>query len=356
MTTYSLKHVSRMPVFTAALSKDDAISSNEKDNNDDHFTKQNSSQSSPAYKDKLYNSELVEEMDKDGNIHVSLKKTATQEIDNHIHPNGSLEIYYEQIKKFPLLTLEEELELGERVKKTQDEEALQKLITSNLRFVVKVAKSFMGSGLPLPDLIEEGNLGLIKAAMNYDYEEGNKLISYAVWQIEASIKEALKNTARTVRLPGNAHTMINKIKKATAELTESLGRTPTIDEIAETLDIPEKKLKAMLIASKYSISLDSPIAPGDNSKKVIDFIASKPTNPEYEIDDKQERRIAYLKAMLETLSPMEKEVITLRLGLGNDIPRSIGEIALKFGTTYEEVESIQKQAVKQLKKLCKNKI
>jgi RNA polymerase primary sigma factor len=266
--------------------------------------------------------------------------------------NRSLSKYLEEIGKFEPLSPEEEIDLARRVKQG-DRRALKKLTEANLRFVVSVAKDYQGQGLPLTDLINEGNLGLIKAAERFDETRGFKFISYAVWWIRQSILQALAEHSRIVRLPLNRVGTISKITKAAEELEGRMERTPNEDEIAERLEMGSNEVSDAIRISKRHHSLNSPFR-DDEKNSLIDVIEDDGQAPPYSrlMDEslKQEIRDA-----LETLKEREKDVIKMYFGIDRDYALTLNEIGEEFHLTRERVRQIKEKAIRRLRHKSRSK-
>lgn len=264
----------------------------------------------------------------------------------------SLDKYLQDICSEELLTPEQEVQLAQRIKQG-DQAALERLTKANLRFVVSVAKQYQNQGLSLPDLINEGNVGLIKAAKRFDETRGFKFISYAVWWIRQSILQAIAENSRIVRLPSNQLGALNKLKKEIAKLEQQLERPPSEEELAEILDIPEDKIKAIMGISGRHVSIDAPLA-SDEDVNFVDVLPNEDTPP---TDDKlmQESLSQEIERSLSTLTPYEREVIKMYYGIGLPHPLSLDEIAMKFNLTRERVRQIKEKGIKRLKTSSKSK-
>jgi RNA polymerase primary sigma factor len=266
---------------------------------------------------------------------------------------ASLDKYLQEIGKVELITAEEEVELARRIK-AGDKDALEKLTKANLRFVVSVSKQYQNQGLSLPDLINEGNLGLIKAAQRFDETRGFKFISYAVWWIRQSILQALAEQSRIVRLPLNKIGSINKINKAYARLEQQNEREPDSQEIAEMLDIPESEVKESIRNSGRHISMDAPLIQ-DEENTLYDVLRSDETNtPEKELMVESLRK--EIDRAISTLTPREADVVRLYFGLNSKHPMTLEEIGEKFDLTRERVRQIKEKAIRRLKHTSRSKI
>ena len=265
----------------------------------------------------------------------------------------SVDKYLHEISKEDLLTAEQEVELARRIRKG-DEQALEKLIRSNLRFVVSVAKQYQNQGLSLPDLINEGNLGLIKAARRFDETRGFKFISYAVWWIRQSILQALAEQARIVRLPLNKIGSINKINRALAELEQKHEREPSIQEISKNLELAPEEIKEALRNSNKPLSMDAPLNE-EEQDDMYDLIESK-ENPPPDESLMNESLYREIERALSSLTEREAKIIRLYYGLGNKHPFTLEEIGEKINLTRERVRQIKEKAIKRLKHTTRNKI
>lgn len=266
---------------------------------------------------------------------------------------ASLDKYLQDIGKEELITAEEEVELAKKIH-SGDQDALEKLTKANLRFVVSVAKQYQNQGLSLPDLINEGNLGLIKAAKRFDETRGFKFISYAVWWIRQSILQALAEQSRLVRLPLNQVGSLNKIKKATSRLEQRFERAPLVDEIAELMELPEYKVdKAMKITTRY-VSVDAPINQEEDTKFLDVFISDEvPKTDSYLMRESLNKEI---QRSLATLTDKERDVINLYYGLGMTHGMTLEEIGAKFDLTRERVRQIKEKAIRRLKHTSRSKL
>ena len=266
---------------------------------------------------------------------------------------ASLDKYLQEIGKVDLITADEEVELAQRIK-AGDQIALEKLTKANLRFVVSVAKQYQNQGLTLPDLINEGNLGLIKAAQRFDETRGFKFISYAVWWIRQSILQALAEQSRIVRLPLNKIGSINKINKTYAFLEQSHERPPSAEEIAKELDMTITDVKESMKNSGRHVSMDAPLVEGEDSNLYDVLRSGESPNPDKELLHESLR--TEIERALETLTPREADVIRLYFGLGNQHPMTLEEIGETFDLTRERVRQIKEKAIRRLKHTSRSKI
>ena len=265
----------------------------------------------------------------------------------------SLDKYLHDISKESLITAEEEVELARRIKQG-DHLALEKLTKANLRFVVSVAKQYQNQGLSLPDLINEGNLGLIKAAQRFDETRGFKFISYAVWWIRQSILQALAEQSRIVRLPLNQVGSLNKINKAFSRLEQEFERAPTADELAEAVDLPEEKINdSMKIAGRH-VSMDAPFVNGEENT-LLDVL-SNDDSPNADQDLLEESLKNEIERSLATLDDREREIIRLFYGIGMNHGLTLEEIGNKFDLTRERVRQVKAKGIKRLKQSSRSKL
>ncbi|MCG1036094.1 MULTISPECIES: RNA polymerase sigma factor RpoD/SigA [unclassified Polaribacter] len=266
---------------------------------------------------------------------------------------ASLDKYLQEIGKVDLITADEEVELAQLIK-AGDQRALEKLTKANLRFVVSVAKQYQNQGLTLPDLINEGNLGLIKAAKRFDETRGFKFISYAVWWIRQSILQALAEQSRIVRLPLNKIGSINKINKMYAFLEQENERPPSPEEIAKKLDMTVNDVKESMKNSGRHVSMDAPLIEGENSNLYDVLNSGESPNPDRVLLH-ESLRIEINRA-LETLTPREADVVKLYFGLGEHQPMTLEEIGETFDLTRERVRQIKEKAIRRLKHTSRSKI
>ena len=260
--------------------------------------------------------------------------------------SASMERYLSEIARQPLLTPDEEVELARRIREG-DMRALEKLTICNLRFVVSIAKKYQNQGISLPDLVNEGNMGLLKAAQRFDETRGFKFISYAVWWIRQSILTAIADQARVVRLPLNQVGTISKIKKEISRLEQQYQRFPTVDEIAEAVDLPPYKVADLLRMNGFTQSLDAPISTDDDTKMVDTYI---PDNASGTDDTLMKESLATdVDVMLSDLPEKEKEVIRLFFGLNNTQEHTLDEISVQCQISRERVRQLKEKAIKRLR-------
>ena len=260
---------------------------------------------------------------------------------------SSLDIYLKQISSIPLISIEEEIKLAKKIEKG-DERAREKMITANLRLVVKIAKDYDNIGLSLLDLINEGNIGLMKAVERFDPTKGGKLSTYASWWIKQSIKRALANQSKTIRLPVHMVDRVNQIRRCISILSEKLGRDPTDDELAEEMNLPVSKISHLMAVSKKPSSLESPIN-DEEGTSLGDIIADEKTSsPSESLQSKSLR--GDIDHVISSLEPREADIIRLRFGLEGRDPLTLEEVGEKIGITRERVRQLQEQAIRNARK------
>jgi RNA polymerase primary sigma factor len=266
----------------------------------------------------------------------------------------SLEKYLQEIGKVDLLTPEEEVDLAQRIKQG-DQIALERLTKANLRFVVSVAKQYQNQGLSLSDLINEGNLGLIKAAQRFDETRGFKFISYAVWWIRQSILQALAEQSRIVRLPLNKVGSLNKINKAFSQLEQEFEREPSADELADLLEINADEVETTLGVASRHVSVDAPFQEGEDNSllDVLESIGTPKTDEHLDFLESLRREI---ERSLSTLTDRQREVVKYYFGIGIDHPMSLEDIGDKFGLTRERVRQIKDKAINKLRATTRSKL
>jgi RNA polymerase primary sigma factor len=266
---------------------------------------------------------------------------------------ASLDKYLQEIGKVDLITAEDEVELAQKIR-AGDQRALEKLTKANLRFVVSVAKQYQNQGLTLPDLINEGNLGLIKAAQRFDETRGFKFISYAVWWIRQSILQALAEQSRIVRLPLNKIGSINKINKMYAQLEQEHERAPSANEIAGNLEMSEDDVKESMKNSGRHVSMDAPLVEGEDSNLYDVLRSGESPIPDKDLINDSLR--TEIERALATLTPREADVVRLYFGLGDAHPMTLEEIGETFDLTRERVRQIKEKAIRRLKHTSRSKI
>jgi RNA polymerase primary sigma factor len=269
----------------------------------------------------------------------------TKQITNR--ETASLDMYLQDIGRVELITAQEEVTLAQKIKQG-DQQALDKLVKANLRFVVSVSKQYQNQGLSLPDLINEGNFGLIKAAQRFDETRGFKFISYAVWWIRQSILQALAEQSRIVRLPLNKIGAINKINKTMSMLEQDLEREPSFDELSEVLDMLPQDISDTMRNNSRHMSMDAPLSANEDGGTMYDLLKNEASqNPDKQLLGESLQMEIY--RALGTLTEREADVIKLFFGLGGKHPHSLEEIGEKFELTRERVRQIKEKAVRRLK-------
>ena len=268
----------------------------------------------------------------------SARKTAYDE--------GSLDQYLREISQYPLINREEEVRLARRIRESC-EESLDKLVRSNLRFVVSVAKKYQNQGVSLSDLINEGNLGLIRAAHKFDETKGIKFISYAVWWIRQAILQALAEQSRIVRVPLNRAGTLHRIGKRSSALLQELGREPTVQEIAEGMDITEEEVAKTISISQSHLSLDAPLTPGEDNK-LLDYLPDT-QNPGPDDETFEHALTESIEEVLGGLKEREAKILRLYFGLDSQEPMTLEEIGSMLGITRERVRQIKEKALARLR-------
>jgi RNA polymerase primary sigma factor len=265
---------------------------------------------------------------------------------------GSLDQYLREISKYPLITQGEEVDLARRIR-DGGQDALDKLVRSNLRFVVSVAKKYQNQGVSLADLINEGNLGLIRAAHKFDETKGIKFISYAVWWIRQAILQALAEQSRIVRVPLNRAGTLHRITKRSSALLQELGREPTAAEIAEGMDIEMEEVEKTLSISQNHLSLDAPLTPGEDNR-LLDYLPdTQNATPDQETF---EHALSHsIEEVLHTLKEREAKILRLYFGLDEPEPLTLEEIGARLGITRERVRQIKEKALSRLRHVSRAK-
>ena len=263
-----------------------------------------------------------------------------------------VKVYLKEIGSFPLLSLDEEIELAERIMQG-DEKAKKRLAEANLRLVVSIAKRYVGRGMLFLDLIQEGNLGLIKAVEKFDHTKGFKFSTYATWWIRQAITRAIADQARTIRIPVHMVETINKVKKVQSQLVHKNGQEPSVEELAAELDMPHDKVREILKVAQEPISLESPIGEDEDSHRG-DFI------PDYDAPVPEEAAThtllkEQLNEVLSTLTPREAKVLSLRFGIEDGRPRTLEEVGKEFNVTRERIRQIEAKALRKLRHPSRNK-
>ena len=299
---------------------------------------------------------MQENDEDDDNVLESVEDPKVQESLSSINSDDSVRIYLQQIGKIPLLSSDQELDLAKKIKEEHDEFSKDVLVNANLRLVVSIAKKYIGRGLSFLDLIQEGNMGLMKAAGRFDYTKGYKFSTYATWWIQQSITRAIADKARIIRLPIHMIESLGRIRRATLDLTTELGHTPTKQEIAYRMGVPVSKLTSIIKAAQSTISMDTPANSSDeDSSKISDFIVDESTiTPDSRVS--QENLLDDIRRILNQLSQKERDVLILRYGLDNNgVKKTLDEIGSQYGVSRERIRQIENRAIAKLKKLCKNR-
>lgn len=262
------------------------------------------------------------------------------------------QIYLREIGEYPLLTVDEEVKLARRIKRG-DKEARARMVRSNLRLVVKIARDYSNFGLPLLDLISEGNIGLMKAVERFDPKKGGKLSTYAAWWIKQSIKRALANQSKTIRLPVHLVDKIAKLRRVSNRMTEELGREPSDDELAEEVGMASSKVAALKSAAIRPTSLDQPLGDED-STALGDIIGDEEAQDPYEMLRDKDLRDE-VGGLLDVLDERERKIINSRFGLDGQRTKTLEEVGVKFGVTRERIRQLQNIALRKLRKALHKK-
>ena len=265
---------------------------------------------------------------------------------------GSLKLYLREISKTPLLTASEELALAERIKQG-DPEARSHMIRANLRLVVKIAQDYSNYGMPVTDLISEGNIGLMKAVERFDPDKGGKLSTYAAWWIKQSIKRALANQSKTIRLPVHMVDKIAKMRRISTMLTEVMGREPTDEELSDEIGVPRRKLAMLRQASHRPTSLDSPINEGESTEFGEVISDERAVNPLDSLSDKNLH--GELDGLLSLLDERERRIIDERFGLNGRKALTLEEVGREFGVTRERIRQLQNTALTKMRRALSKK-
>jgi len=279
--------------------------------------------------------------------------TPSTSVENDSLADDSVKIYLQQIGKIPLFKPEEEYETAKAIQEGSFE-AKQKLINANLRLVVSIAKKYTGRGLSFLDLIQEGNMGLMRAAEKFDYSKGYKFSTYATWWIQQAISRGIADKSRTIRLPVHMIETISRVRKITADLTNELNRKPRKEEIAQRLGISISKLGAILKTTQTVVSLETPLNQKDESSTVSDLLIDESSiSPDTKVT--QDNLFCEMRSVLAQLSTKEKDVLIMRFGLDDDgKKKTLEEIGARYGVSRERIRQIENRAISKLKKLVKN--
>lgn len=301
------------------------------------------------------NIDAFSDIDADGEDEIlSISPVKTGENLTSINTDDSVKIYLQQIGKISLLTPEQELAVAQKIKENGDTDAINKLINANLRLVVSIAKKYIGRGLSFLDLIQEGNMGLMKAAERFDYSKGYKFSTYATWWVQQAITRAIADKSRMIRLPVHMIEMLSKIKKATVDLTTENGVAPSREDIAQRLGISITKLSSLIKSAQDTISIESPTTSKDDTGKLGDLIVDESTlSPDTKVTN--DSLLLDVRRMLNQLSPKERDVLIMRYGLDDDgVKKTLEEIGSRYNVSRERIRQIENRALSKLKKLCRN--
>lgn len=267
--------------------------------------------------------------------------------------DGALSLYMREVAQVPLLTIEEENALAARIH-AGDEAAREHMIRANLRLVVKIAREYEGFGLPLLDLINEGNMGLMKAVERFDPAKGGKLSTYASWWIKQSIRRGIANQAKTIRLPIHAIDKLSKAQRVANDMRETLGRDPEPEELAEALGVKASRLNEIRTAALRPASLDAPIGNDEDSSALAEVVKDENTRTPYE-QLEEKTLLQMLGHLVEKLGPREKKIIRLRFGLDGRGEKTLEEIGVQFGLTRERIRQLQNEALARLRQLIEDR-
>ena len=307
-----------------------------------------------------FNDEDIQEPDLDDitleedDIMLSVEEPKLNETQNSAIADDSVKIYLQQIGKIKLLSSDEELEVAKKIKDSNSDEAKKILVNANLRLVVSIAKKYIGRGLSFLDLIQEGNMGLMRAAEKFDYSKGYKFSTYATWWIQQAITRAIADKSRLIRLPVHMIETLSKIKKISMDLTIENGTAPTKEEIAYKIGMSVQKLTQLIESAQGTISMESPANQKDENTKLSDFIVDESTlSPDSKVT--QDNLFCDIKKMLNHLSEKERNVLIMRYGLDdNGEKKTLEEIGSYYGVSRERIRQIENRAMSKLKKLCRN--
>ena len=297
--------------------------------------------------------EIVEDMDKElEDIEVSKEELEDLSVPEGISIDDHVKMYLKEIGKVNLLSADEEMDLAQKMA-DGDEEAKKKLAEANLRLVVSIAKRYVGRGMMFLDLIQEGNLGLIRAVDKFDYTKGYKFSTYATWWIRQAITRAIADQARTIRIPVHMVETINKVKKTNSQLLHENGRDPTAEEIAERLDMPVEKVREILRVAQEPVSLETPIGEEEDSH-LGDFIPDDDAQAPVDAASMALMR-EQLAEVLKTLTAREARVLSLRYGLEDGNPKTLEEVGKEFNVTRERIRQIEAKALRKLRHPSRSK-
>lgn len=290
----------------------------------------------------------------DEDLILAVEEPKVAETANTVIADDSVKIYLQQIGKIPLLTPAQELEIAKKIQEENCERCKEMLINANLRLVVSIAKKYIGRGLSFLDLIQEGNMGLMRAAEKFDYTKGYKFSTYSTWWIQQAITRAIADKSRLIRLPVHMIETLSKIRKVSLDLTIENGHAPTKEEVAYNVGMPVNKLAALVESAQATISIESPANQKDDSSKLGDFIVDESTlSPDSKVT--QDSLFYDIRKILNQLSPKERDVLIMRYGLDdNGEKKTLEEIGARYGVSRERIRQIENRAMSKLKKLCRN--
>ena len=309
-------------------------------------------------KDDIDQAEEFNFEDEKNDVELAVEEPKVAETLSTAVSDDSVKIYLQQIGKIHLLNAEQELEVAKRImegKGKDREKAVTELVNANLRLVVSIAKKYIGRGLSFLDLIQEGNMGLMRAAEKFDYTKGYKFSTYSTWWIQQAITRAIADKSRLIRLPVHMIETLGKIKKASTELTIQNGFAPGKEEIAYKVGMPLSKLNQLIESAQSTVSIEAPANQKDDNAKIADFIVDESTlSPDIKVT--QENLFGDIKRMLDKLSPKERDVLMLRCGLGKDgTKKTLEEIGTQYNVSRERIRQIENRAISKLRKLCRDK-
>lgn len=309
-------------------------------------------------KDDIDQAEEFNFEDEKNDVELAVEEPKVVETLSTAVSDDSVKIYLQQIGKIHLLNAEQELEVAKRImegKGKDREKAVTELVNANLRLVVSIAKKYIGRGLSFLDLIQEGNMGLMRAAEKFDYTKGYKFSTYSTWWIQQAITRAIADKSRLIRLPVHMIETLGKIKKASTELTIQNGFAPGKEEIAYKVGMPLSKLNQLIESAQSTVSIEAPANQKDDNAKIADFIVDESTlSPDIKVT--QENLFGDIKRMLDKLSPKERDVLMLRFGLGKDgTKKTLEEIGTQYNVSRERIRQIENRAISKLRKLCRDK-
>lgn len=309
-------------------------------------------------KDDIDQAEEFNFEDEKNDVELAVEEPKVAETLSTAVSDDSVKIYLQQIGKIHLLNAEQELEVAKRImegKGKDREKAVTELVNANLRLVVSIAKKYIGRGLSFLDLIQEGNMGLMRAAEKFDYTKGYKFSTYSTWWIQQAITRAIADKSRLIRLPVHMIETLGKIKKASTELTIQNGFAPGKEEIAYKVGMPLSKLNQLIESAQSTVSIEAPANQKDDNAKIADFIVDESTlSPDIKVT--QENLFGDIKRMLDKLSPKERDILMLRFGLGKDgTKKTLEEIGTQYNVSRERIRQIENRAISKLRKLCRDK-